>query len=101
VSSCVQLTHEPTGIQIKCSDTRDQKKNEELAWQRLEDKLKSIEEKKFNKDVYDSRFEQVGDSSRSEKRRSYRVKENMVVDHITGKSTTFSNILKGKLELLD
>ncbi len=101
VSSCVQLTHEPTGIQIKCSDTRDQKKNEELAWQRLEDKLKSIEEKKFNKDVYDSRFEQVGDSSRSEKRRSYRVKENMVVDHITGKSTTFSNILKGKIELLD
>jgi protein subunit release factor A len=66
----------------------------------LEEKLKTIEEKKFNKEVYDSRFEQVGDSSRSDKRRSYRVKENVVIDHITGKTTTFSNILKGKIELL-
>ena len=99
VSSCVQLTHEPSGIQIKCSDTRDQKKNEELAWQRLESKLCSIEQKKFDKNVYEDRYSQVGDSSRSEKRRSYRVKENVVIDHITGKTTTFSNILKGKIEL--
>ena len=101
VSSCVQLTHEPSGIQIKCSDTRDQKKNEDLAWQRLEEKLSSIEEKKFNKNVYDDRFAQVGDSSRSEKRRTYRVKENIVVDHITGKQASFKDISRGKLELLD
>ena len=100
VSSCVQLTHEPTGIQIKCSDTRDQKKNEELAWQRLEEKLSSIEKKKFNKNVYDDRYAQVGDSSRSEKRRTYRVKENIVVDHITGKEASYKDISRGKLELL-
>ena len=101
VSSCVQLTHEPTGIQIKCSDTRDQKKNEELAWQRLEDKLKSIEEGKFNKKVYDSRYEQVGDSSRSEKRRTYRLKEDSVIDNITGKKASYKDISRGKIELLD
>jgi peptide chain release factor 1 len=43
-STCVQLTHIPTGIQIKCQDTRDQKKNEEIAFERLEEKLRLIEE---------------------------------------------------------
>jgi protein subunit release factor A len=82
-------------------DTREQKKNEELAWLRLEEKLKSIEEKKFNKEVYDARFEQVGDSSRSDKRRTYRVKEDSVVDHITGKKASYKDISRGRIELLD
>ena len=41
VASCVQLTHLPTGIQVKVQDTRDQNKNEVLAWERLSEKLKS------------------------------------------------------------
>ena len=100
VSSCVVLTHNPSGIQVKCQDTRDQKKNEELAWIRLEDKLKSIEEDKFNKKVYKNRFDQIGNSDRSDKRRSYRVKEDCVVDHITGKSCTFKEFSRGRIELL-
>lgn len=81
-------------------DTRDQKKNEELAWMRLEEKLRKIEEDKFNKDVYKFRFNQIGYSERSDKKRTYRLKENLVVDHETGKTTTFTNICKGKIELL-
>jgi len=101
VSSCVILTHVPTGIQVKCQDTRDQKKNEDIAWIRLEEKLKQIEEDKFNKKVYQNRFDQVGLSERSDKKRSYRVKENLVVDHITGKECSFKEFSKGKIELLN
>ncbi len=98
-SSCVQLTHQ-SGVQVKCQDTRDQNKNEEIAWDRLFNKLKSIEEDKFKKLVYDDRFSQVGNSSRSQKRRTYRVKDDIVIDHLTNKETTFRNISRGKLELL-
>ena len=101
VESCVILTHVPTRTQVKVQDTRNQKENEMIAWKRLEDKLKQTEEERFNKEVYQNRFDQIGLMERSDKRRTYRVKENMVIDHITGKTTTFSNIFKGRIELLN
>jgi peptide chain release factor 1 len=99
-STCVQLTHIPTGIQVKCQDTRDQYKNEEIAWQRLEERLKLIEEEKWNQKVYQNRLEQVGSGSRSDKKRSYRIKEDLVIDHETGKQCSFKDFSRGKLELL-
>lgn len=99
-STCVQLTHVPSGIQVKCQDERDQKQNEAIAWDRLNQKLRAIEERKFNKTTYDNRFSQVGNSSRSQKRRTYRVKDDIVIDHLTNKETSYKNISRGKLELL-
>ena len=100
VSSCVQLTHLPTGIQIKCQDTRDQTKNEELAYQRLYEKLKAIEDKKNYEKNKNYRNGQIGDGSRGTKRRTYRIREDVITDHITGKSCRWKDILKGKIELL-
>lgn len=100
MSSCCVLTHIPTGIQVRSEDSRDQAKNEKAAWERLYEKLKLIEESKFNKEVYDDRIGQVGTGSRGNKRRTYRVKDNLVVDHITGKHAAFKDIQKGKLILL-
>lgn len=100
VSSCVILTHIPTGIQIKCQDTRDQKKNEDLAFQRLEERLRSIEEEKWNKKSYQNRLDQVGTGSRSDKKRSYRIKEDLVVDHESGKQCSFRDFSRGRIELL-
>ena len=39
VSTCVQLVHVPTGLQVKCQDTRHQGQNRLLARQLLLDKL--------------------------------------------------------------
>lgn len=99
-STCCQLTHIPTGIQVKCMDTRDQKKNEEIAWQRLEEKVNKIDKKVHDDSIYSNRFDQVGNSSRSCKKRSYRLKDNLVIDYETGKTATFKDISKGKIELL-
>jgi peptide chain release factor 1 len=100
VSSCVILTHKTSGLQVKCQDTRDQKKNEDLAYQRLEEKLRAIAEEKHSQKVYQDRFDQVGNSSRSDKKRSYRLKEDLVIDHETGKQCSFRDFLKGKIDLL-
>lgn len=101
VSSCVQLTHIPTGIQVKIQDTRDQCKNEIIAWEKLYEKLKYIEDQKNYEKTKNYRNNQIGNGSRGgSKRRTYRILEGIVTDHITGKTCRWKDILKGKIELL-
>lgn len=100
VSSCVQMKHIPTGLQIKVQDTRDQNKNREIAYQRMYDKLKSIEDQKRYEKIKNYRNDQIGESGRGAKRRTYRVRDDMVIDHVTGKTCRWKDILKGKIELL-
>lgn len=101
VSSCVQLTHIPTGIQVKIQDTRDQCKNEIIAWNILSEKLKSIENEKNYQKLKNYRNEQIGSGSRGDnKRRTYRLLDDTIMDHITGKSCRWKDFSRGKIELL-
>jgi peptide chain release factor 1 len=100
VSSCVQLTHIPTGIQVKIQDSRDQCKNEIIAWERLTEKLKNIEDQKNYEKTMIFRNDQIGEGGRGRKRRTYRIREDSVTDHITGKTCRWKDILRGKIELL-
>ena len=99
-SSCVQLVHKKSGIVIRCQETRDRNKNEELAWCRLEEKLSDLQREKYEKSIYQNRFNQIGYSDRSDKRRTYRIKDDIVIDHITGKNCSFKDFGRGKIELL-
>ena len=45
-------------------------------------------------------FDQIGNCSRSDKRRTYKIKEDSVVDHITGKKASYKDISRGKIDLL-
>ena len=99
--TCVVLTHIPTGIMVRSEEARNQEKNEEIAYQRLYDKLKVIEDKKLYEKNKDYRDRQIGDGSRGgQKRRTYRIREDIVIDHITEKSCRWKDLLKGKIELL-
>ena len=98
--TAVRLLHKPTGISVKVQDTRNQAKNEEIAWDRLKEKVESIERDKSANNYKNAVKEQIGNGGRSDKKRTYRVKENLVVDHVTGKSARFSDIVKGKINLL-
>lgn len=40
-STCVMLVHRPTGISVKCQETRHQGVNRQLAWKLLLDKIES------------------------------------------------------------
>lgn len=101
VASCVQLTHEPTGIQVKCQDTRDRGKNEVIAYQRLYDKLKALNDKKSYNKNKNYRNKQIGEDSRNmQKRRTYRLIDDQVIDHITGKTCRWKDFKKGKINLL-
>ena len=99
-ASCVILTHTPTGMQVKCQDTRDQYKNEEIAWQRLEDRLSNIHSIAQRKKIDSDRYNQIGNGERSDKRRTYRVEEDLVIDHESNKRCRFRDVLRGRIELL-
>ena len=48
----------------------------------------------------EERRDQIGKGDRSDKRRTYRVKDSIVVDHITNKTASLKDVLRGKIDLL-
>ncbi len=72
-SSCVQLFHRPTGLQVKCQDERSQAMNRFLARRRLADLIESrILHKKT---AVQQAVEKI---RRQKRRRSRRAKEKML-----------------------
>lgn len=100
VESCVQLIHKPTGIVIRSEDSRDREKNEVMAWERLSERLKKTFDDNAEKSHNKSRNNQIGSGERSDKKRTYREKDDIVIDHETGKSASLKQFMRGKLELL-
>ena len=99
-STCVQLIHRPTGIIVKCQDTRNQNKNREIAWARLEEILRSAFNKKVDSEARNTIWQQIGDGGRSDKKRTYREKDDLVIDHVTGKRHKMSKFMKGDISPL-
>jgi protein subunit release factor B len=75
VATCVILLHRPTGVQVKCQETRQQGLNRFIARRRLLDK---IEEKK-NGFIAAQRAE-IEKIRRQKRRRSRRAKNKMLAD---------------------
>ena len=46
------------------------------------------------------RRHQVGSGERSDKRRTYRFQEDLVVDHVSGKSASCAKVMAGRFDLL-
>ena len=75
VSTCVMLVHRPTGVQVKCQETRQQGMNRFIARRLLLDK---IEERK-NGFVAEQRAE-IEKIRRQKRKRSRRAKARMLAD---------------------
>jgi peptide chain release factor 1 len=99
-STCVILLHKPTGIIVRSEESRTQGKNEEAAWTRLEEKLQKLNDNQYTDKVKSVRFEQIGYGDRNEKRRTYRIVDGFVLDHVTNKRITVKELYKGKIKSL-
>ena len=97
--SCVIMRHIPTGIEAKAS-TKSQHRNKVLAREVLEARVINLFKIQNKSKIDNKRKLQVGTGMRGDKIRTYREKDNIVSDHKTGKKTSLSSILEGKLELL-
>jgi peptide chain release factor 1 len=91
------LTHIPTGTHVKVQDTRYQHQNEQIAWERLKERLSGMHTSGVVAKENADRKNQVGSGMRGDKRRTYQVKHNVATDHITGRKTDMDSIWKGEL----
>jgi peptide chain release factor 1 len=96
--STVVVTHIATGIKV-VRDGRNQHKNKEDALKELKIRINKFYRTGHVDETVEERRDQIGKGERGDKRRTYRVKEGIVVDHITNKTASLKNILKGKIEL--
>lgn len=99
-STACRLTHKPTGIQVRAENERSQAQNRETAWKELTRRLSDMQNLVVLSSDSLERKAQVGSGMRGDKRRTYRERDDIVTDHISGKKVSYERIMKGELELL-
>ncbi|MDR3296296.1 MAG: peptide chain release factor 1 [Clostridiales Family XIII bacterium] len=79
--SAVRLTHLPTGIIVTCQDEKSQLKNKDKAFKVLRARLYDEKMKEQNREISETRKNQVGSGDRSERIRTYNFPQGRVSDH--------------------
>ena len=99
--SAIRITHLPTGVVVECQDERSQYKNKDRAMKILRSRLYARQQAESDAAQAACRRSQIGGAERSERIRTYRFHEKIVVDHrLTGyeKSFPLGAVLNGDLD---
>lgn len=93
--SAVQLTHLPTGLSVRCDASRSQPQNRATALRMLQERLGDRERAAAGAEARAARRQQVGSGMRGDKRRTIRVQDGQVNDHVTGQRWDLKSYLRG------
>ena len=97
MESCVYVKHIPTGIEVKCDETRSQAKNKELALKILVNRLDNIKIQTYLDRINKLREEAMTKGTI----RTYDFKSGIVKNHLTGTKSNLKDVLqKGKINLI-
>lgn len=99
--SAVRITHIPTGLVVAIQDERSQLRNKISAMRVLRSRLLKLKKEEARTSQAQMREAQVGRGGRSEKIRTYNVKENRITDHrIEFTIFQLEKVLNGELSLV-
>lgn len=99
VESAVRITHLPTGLVVSCQEERSQARNKEKALKVLRAKLLALKEEEKEREISQTRKEQIKKAERSDKIRTYNFPQSRVTDHRLNKSWhNLTEIMDGNLE---
>jgi peptide chain release factor 1 len=93
--TAVQMKHIPTGISVRVENERSQHQNRAMAMAVLRARLWEAEREKVNAARAHNRKLQLGSGMRGDKRRTIRVQDGQVNDHITGRVWQLKAYLRG------
>ncbi len=97
--SAVRITHLPTGLVVAMQDEKSQIQNRAKAMQVLRARLLKLEQDRQAEELSRARRDQVKGGGRSEKIRTYNVKDNRVTDHRIGLTVhKLDRVLQGDLD---
>lgn len=94
-SNCIQLRHKPSGLIVRCETERSQPQNLETAKSIMRAKLASAASQFASSAEAAERRRQLGVGARGDKRRTIRVQDGQVHDHVTGKRWQYKAYARG------
>lgn len=94
--TAVQVTHLPTGLQVRCETERSQHQNRATALSLLRARLFEIESSRREGALARERRQQLGSGMRGDKRRTVRCQEGVVNDHLTGRVMSLRDYERGE-----
>ncbi len=100
VATAVHLIHEPTGIEVRMQDTKSQAQNREKAWKLLRARLFDAQKAKIDAERAEKRNSMIGSGSRAEKIRTYRYKDNLIVDHRISENYNLADVMSGNMQTM-
>lgn len=93
--SAVVLTHKPTGVVVRCESERSQHANKDTALAVLRARLWEVTQLALDGKRALDRKQQIGSGMRGDKRRTIRVRDDVVNDHVTGRQWKFRAYERG------
>ncbi len=97
VATAVHLVHSPSGVEVRMQESKSQHQNREKARRLLKARIYEIERAKIEAERAAERKGQIGLGGRSEKIRTYRYQEGIVVDTRLEQRFNKDRILAGEL----
>lgn len=98
--SAVRMRHLPSGLEVRICSERSQHRNKDIAREILEGRVAAFYGGAATRERDAQRKELAGSGMRGDKRRTYRVRDDQVQDHITGRKAPLRRVLRGELDLL-
>jgi peptide chain release factor 1 len=95
-ASAVQVKHVPTGLIVRAESERSQRQNKETALALLRARLWQAKQEAQDTARAADRRGQVGSGMRGDKRRTIRVQDEQVHDHVSGKRWRLRDYLRGE-----
>ena len=94
--SAVQLRHLPSKTMVRCESERSQAQNKRSAIAMLRARLWAVQHEAVVGERDEVRRQQVGTGMRGDKRRTVRVQDGQVHDHVTGRRWRFKDYARGE-----